>query len=62
MQKKSMNYFFGASDGSPNSLRVHPLLLSLTAAFAKSDKLPDIGSVSCCTAHGAARRLQKTHL
>jgi hypothetical protein len=46
MQKKSMNYFFGASDGSPNSLRVHPLLLSLTAAFAKSDKSPDIGSVS----------------
>jgi hypothetical protein len=41
-----MNYFVSASDGSPKRLRVHPLLLSLTAAFGKSDKSPDIGSVS----------------
>ena len=41
-----MNYFVSASDRSPKCLRVHPLFLSLTAAFAKSDKSPDIGSVS----------------
>ena len=41
-----MYYFVRASDGNANCLCVHPLFLSLTMAFAKSDKSPDIGSVS----------------
>ena len=41
-----MYYFVRASDGNTNHLRVHPLFLSLTVEFAKSDKSPDIGSVS----------------
>lgn len=41
-----MNYFVRASEGSRDCPRVHPLLLSLTAAFAKSDNSPDIGSVA----------------
>jgi hypothetical protein len=41
-----MHYFVTARNGSTNHLRVHPLFLSLTAAFAKCEKSPDFGSVS----------------
>jgi hypothetical protein len=41
-----MNYFVETKERSPNHLRIHPLFLSLTAAFTKSAKSPDIGSVS----------------
>ena len=40
-----MNYFVEARDRSPNHLCIHPLFLSLTTAFMKSEKSPDISSV-----------------
>lgn len=41
-----MNFFVDANERSHIPPRVHPLLLSLTATYDKSDQFPDINAVS----------------
>ena len=46
IQAKSLNFYADAKKQNPTSIRIHPLLLSLSEAVKASPKSPDISGIS----------------